>query len=129
MTYDPTLPTTVDRIRLMLADTSNDVTTELFPDATYMAALAMYTNWKRAAADMAEAAAVKIEQDPSSVNFPGDIATSWSDRTRSLRARAASLRKEADDEDVADDGGMFGPVVTVRSSFLTGSGTTGGDLW
>ena len=44
---------------------------------------------------MAEAVAVKIEQDPSSFTATGDFSVSWSDRTRSLRASAVRLRQEA----------------------------------
>lgn len=99
MSYDPTLPTTLDRIRLIVGDTSDDQATELFPDETYEAEIANYANWKRAAAAMAAAAAVKIEQDPTSIAFPGDMSVSWNVRTVSLRQKAAQLRAEADDED------------------------------
>lgn len=104
MTYDPLLSTTRDRIRFIVGDTSNDEATELFPDDTYEAEIARYTNWKLAAASMAEAAAVKIEQDPNSVNVPGEVAVSWQDRTRSLRATAIRLRSEAAAEDATGSG-------------------------
>lgn len=106
MTYDPLLPTTRDRIRLIVGDTSDDEATELFPDETYDAEIARYTNWKLAAASMAEAAAVKIEQDPTSVNFSGEIAVSWQSRTSALRAAALRLRTEAAAEDAASGNGI-----------------------
>src|SRR5690606_33646947 len=99
VSFDPTLPTTLDRIRLIVGDTSNDETVEVFPDSVYLAEIDNYTNWKLAAAAMAEAVAVRIEQDPSSVAFPQDISVGWADRTRQLRATAVRLRQEAAAED------------------------------
>ena len=100
MSYDPSLPTTLDRIRLIVGDTSDDLATELFPDETYTATIAEYgASWKIAAAVMAEAVAVRIEQDPTSFTAQGDMSVGWSDRTRSLRDTAARLRREAAAED------------------------------
>lgn len=112
MTFDPTLSTTIDRIRLIVGDTSDDEATELFPDDTYEAEIANYTNWKLAAAAMAEAVAVKIEQDPNSVNVPGEVAVSWQDRTRSLRLAATRLRAEAAAEDAASGNGITSVALT-----------------
>lgn len=112
MTYDSLLPTTRDRIRLIVGDTSGDEATELFPDETYDAEIARYTNWKLAAASMAEAAAVKIEQDPSSVNVPGEVAVSWQGRTSALRAAALRLRTEAASEDAASGKGITSVQLT-----------------
>lgn len=119
MSYDPTLPTTLDRIRLLVGDTSDDEATELFPDDTYTAEIERHANWKLAAATMAEAVAVKIEQDPTSVNIPGEVAVGWQDRTRSLRATAARLRAEAAAEGAAVTHG-------ITSVGLTRAGT--GDM-
>lgn len=104
MSFDPTLATTLDQIRLITGDTSDDEATEWFPDDTYQAEIDRYTNWKLAAASMAEAVAVKIEQNPTSVNVQGEVAVSWQDRTRSLRATAARLRTEAAAEDATANG-------------------------
>lgn len=112
MSYDASLPTTLDRIRLIVGDTSNDETAELFPDDTYAATIDQYTNWKLAAAAMAEAMAVQIEQDPTSVNLPGEVAVGWQDRTRSLRAKAAQLRVEAAAEDAAVTNGITSVGLT-----------------
>jgi hypothetical protein len=106
MSFDPTLPTTLDRIRLIVGDTSNDVATEWFLDDTYEAEIANYTNWKLAAAAMAEAVAVKIEQEPRSFTATGDMAVSWGDMTRSLRLQATRLRAEAAAEDAASGNGI-----------------------
>lgn len=109
MAFDPTLPTTLDRIRLIVGDTSNDADAEIFPDTVYTATIAEHDNWKLAAAAMAEAVAVRIEQDPTSVSFPQDMAVGWTDRTRSLRATAARLRAEA----AAEDAALLGAVRSV----------------
>ena len=120
MSFDPTIPTTLDRIRLIVGDTSSDPATELFPDETYTATIAMYTNWKLAAAAMAEAVAVKIEQDPTSFTAVGDMSVGWSDRTRSLRDTASRLRMEAGAEDV--------PVGnTIVAVALERGGASGGE--
>lgn len=124
MAYDPALPTTLDRIRLIVGDTSNDPDDELFPDETYLAKIAEYTNWKHAAADMAEAAAIQIEQDPTGFTAVGDMSISWSDRTRSLRTKAARLRADADQEEASG----IGKPVRIRQNFLTGS-ARGGQRW
>lgn len=116
MAFDPTLPTTLDRIRLIVGDTSNDPETEIFPDTVYTATIAEHDNWKLAAAAMAEAVAVKIEQDPTSVSFPQDLSVGWTDRTRSLRATATRLRAEA----AAEDAALLG---AVRSVALTRGGS------
>lgn len=100
MAFNPALPTLLDRIRMIVGDTSNDPETELFPDETYNAKIAEYQNWKLAAAEMAEAIAVQIEQDPTSFTAVGDMSVAWTDRTRSLRATAARLRSEAASEGV-----------------------------
>lgn len=129
MTYDATLATTRDRIRFIVGDTSNDADAEYFPDATYDAEIANYDAWKLAAASMAEAAAVKIESDPSSINLDGDLVASWQDRTRSLRAKAVQLRAEAAAEALASgtgitsvaldrDGGSTGEYRTDRFRYL-----------
>ena len=109
MSFDPTLPTTLDRIRLIVGDTSGDPATELFPDDTYTAAIAEQTNWKLAAAEMAEAVAVKLDQKLTSVNVSGDIAIGWADRTRQLRATAVRLRQEA----AAEDAAGLGTITSV----------------
>ena len=115
MTYDPALPTTRDKIRLLVGDT--DTTAELLPDATYDAAIAAYgETWKLAAAEMAEAVAVAIERQVSSFSAGGEITVGWSDRTRTLRALAVRLRQEA-----ATD--ALGAITTVALE-REGSGTT-----
>lgn len=118
MSYDPQLPTTLDRIRMIVGDTSSDVDTELFPDETYNATIAEHTNWKLAAAAMADAVAVKIEQDPTSFTAVGDMSVGWSDRTRSLRATASRLRDEAG----AEDAPVNNTVVSVPLTRGTSSG-------
>jgi len=98
MSFNPALPTLRDRIRIQVGDTN--VASEIYPDATYDAAISQYSDWKLAMASMAEAVAVAIEQDVSSFSAGGDLSVSWSDRTRSLRALALRLRQE-----VANDSG------------------------
>lgn len=119
MSYDSALLTDRDRIRLITGDTTGDPVQEFFPDRTYDATLAMYSTWKLAAAAMAEAVAVKIEQDPSSFTAVGDVAVGWSDRTRSLRAQAVRLRQEAMSET-----SLLGTVVSIQAT-RAGRGSEG----
>lgn len=118
MSFNAGLPTSRDRIRMIVGDTSNDEETEFFLDETYDATIAEYSNWKIAAAVMAEGVAVTIEQNPSSFTAVGDMAVSWADRTRSLRDIAARMRREAAAEDVAVDN----TIVSVPLTRGTGSG-------
>lgn len=107
MSYDPALPTTLDKIRLMVGDIDTD--NEIFPDETYESRIAEYSDWRLAAAWMAESVAVAIEQDISSFSAGGDLSVSWSDRTRSLRALAIRLRQEV----AADAGISLSTIVPV----------------
>jgi hypothetical protein len=119
MTYDATLPTVRDQIRLIVGDTSDDAAVEFFPDDTYDATItANEDSWKLAAAAMAEAVAVKIEQSPGSLSSDGD-SISWQDRTRSLRAVAAQYRKEA----IADAASAAG----ITSVALSRDGVASGE--
>lgn len=119
MTYNAGLPTTRDRIRLIVGDTSNDVAAEMFPDATYDAVLTQYTNWKRAAADMAEAVAVQLDRKLSGMTAVGDVALQWTDQAKTLRAKAIALRAEAVTEDASLTTGV-GQLFGIRSPYLTG---------
>lgn len=124
MTYDPSLPTTRDKIRFHATDI--DETNELMPDATYDTVIASYTSWKRAAADLIDAAADLIARKVTSLTSVGDASLSWSRNTAGLKAKAARFRQEADDEDdSADD---YPSVVTISQEFLTGY-PVGGNEW
>jgi len=124
VTFASGLTTTRDRIRLIVGDTSNDVATEIFPDATYDAVIAQYDGWKYAAADMADAVAVQLDRKVSAFTATGDMSVQYSDQAKTLRAKAIALRKEADTEAAAETG-SYGKVVTITSAFLTG----GDDGW
>lgn len=109
MTYDPLLTNPRDHIRLLVNDKSGDPATEREPDATYDAKIALYggtvvnsAGWKRAAADMAETIAAQLDQEMVSFTATGDMSISKSsDQAKTLRARAVSLRAEADALDAA----------------------------
>lgn len=116
MSFDPSLSTVRDRIRMIVGDTSNDEDAEFFIDESYDAVISQHSNWKIAAAVMAEGVAVQIEQDPSSFTAVGDMSVGWSDRTRSLRETARRLRSEAAAEDTAIDNSIVSvPLVRHRS--------------
>lgn len=116
MSFDPSLATTLDRIRLLVGDT--DTTAEVYPDATYDAAIMGYANWKWAAAEMADAVAVKYDLRATGIVAQGDASINWGDRAKTLRATAVRLRAEAAAEDASGDGA--GKLVTFTADFLTG---------
>lgn len=122
MSYDAALTTTLDRIRLIVGDTSNDVTTELFPDETYEAEIAQYLNWKLAAADMAEAVAVVLDKKFTGIS--GTQSLQWADRAKTLRARAVSLRQESAIEDAASGSVAVPQVVTISDDIFFDSCTS-----
>lgn len=139
MPYNPLELAPKDVIRGWAGDTSNDVESEIVPDATYLAVLARYgadsaegaatdtAPFYRAAADMLRRVAVVLQSDPSSINAPGDGAIGWSgNRTKALELKAAELEAKADAIDADAAEGDWG-VVTVRSNFLTGSDW--GETW
>lgn len=109
MSYDPSLTTVRDRIRMIVGDTSGVEEEEFFLDESYDAVIAQHSNWKIAAAVMAEGVAVKIEQDPSSFTAVGDMSVGWSDRTRMLRDIAKRMRAEA----AAEDSSIDNSIVSV----------------
>lgn len=134
MPYDPTEPTPKDVIRGWAGDTSNDPMTEIVKDETYLATLERFgagsglgdptdtAPFYRAAADLLRRVAVVLQAKPSSISAPQDGSVGWSSRTSALEAKAKQLVAHADELEAADEGGFWGPVVTVRSNFLTGEG-------
>jgi hypothetical protein len=140
VTYNPAQLTPIDVIRGMGGDTSNDPTAELMVDAEYAAILGRFgvgsapgtdvttAAFNRAAADALRSLAVRIEQQPTSLGSPTDGSIGWSARTSSLREQARVLDAKADKLDAEAADGFWGPTVTVRGNFLTGT-VTGGAEW
>lgn len=133
MPYDPLEPTPKDVIRGWAGDTSNDSTSEIVQDATYLAVMARFgvgtaegdptdtAPFYRAAAEMLRRVAVQLQSRPTSISAPQDGSISWASRTKALEDKAKELDALADaiDAEGADSG--WG-VVTIRDQFLTGSG-------
>jgi len=112
MSYDPTLPTLRDYIRKATTDTSNDAATELVPDATYDAVIAMYGadsafsyQGLRATADMSVQVAEILDQNIVNFGATNDMTIGWGDRAKTLRANATWLRDRAD---------LMDPVIRRR---------------
>ena len=122
MTFDPTLPTLRDYIRFALNDTSNDADTEYLPDATYDAVIALYGGTDvasaatapvlRAMADLAESAAIQLDQRIVTFGATGDMNIGWGDRARTLRAKAIAFRTRADLLDPPRRSGVF-TITTI----------------
>jgi hypothetical protein len=140
MSYNPAQLTPIDVIRGMGGDTSNEPTSELMVDAEYAAILGRFgvgstagtdittAAFHRASAEAMRSLAVRIEQQPTSLGSPTDGSIGWSNRTSSLREQARALDATADQFDAETADGFWGPTVTVRSAFLTGT-VTGGAEW
>lgn len=93
-TYDETLPTAKDRMRLLLGDTDVlPVENALLSDETYGALLAQHPE-AEATARAAEGLALRYAQEPDSVSIDGD-SYSWRDRVKSWMELAKRLRASA----------------------------------
>jgi hypothetical protein len=67
-TFDPTLPSLKDQVRLRLQDTDlNDPSNQIFQDETILAMLGMYS-YDEACAQLAESAGVYFAQEAESVD-------------------------------------------------------------
>ena len=141
MTYDPEQKTPINAIRRKAGDTSNDPATELMTDADYLFALDEFgvsnapgTSLKtaafyRAAADIFLSLAARIDQLITSASSQSDGSVGWSpNRARTLTGWAAEYAAEADRLDAESSDSFWGPTVTVRGNFLTGS-VHGGAEW
>jgi hypothetical protein len=101
-TFDPT--TEIGQVRLLASDVDED--NLLFTDTQVTAFLTMETGVKRAAAAALEVIATS-EVLVSKVIRTQDLATDGAKLSAELRARAKTLREQADvDDDNADDGGF-----------------------
>lgn len=117
--YDPTLPTIRDRIRHTLADTN--MTTPLRQDEEYEAVIGLHTEWKLAAADMAESLANQFAQEVDTFGESGGVSVSWKERVGAWQATARRLRAEvALAEQGANEGvpGLLGSSAPIRADRL-----------
>lgn len=116
MTYDPTLASERDRIRLALGDTSNDADTEILPDVTYDALLDAYDDWLEAAVVIGEATLTALERDEvKSYTQQGDFAVTFRDPHR-IRQQIADWRA-ALAEAAAE--AAYGGVLTITADVMT----------
>src|SRR5690349_12538890 len=90
-TYDPNLGSDLDRMRQIVGDI--DATDWLRPDAEYLALLGQETDWRLAAARMADSLAAQFGRR---VDRYGDqsVNVSWSSRVSAWQALAQRLRAE-----------------------------------
>lgn len=91
MSYSDTLDSTLDKVRALLGDTSNDASTELLTDDHIDAVLALYP-FNSAVAFMAEGLAARFAQKVSSVSLPGGLAASWAERVKYWKGLAVQMR-------------------------------------
>ena len=93
-TFDPTLPTDLDRMRDALGDVDTDAA--LAPDATYLTRLAdADDDWRLAAAAMARSFASRAAAKPESLSGDGVGSITWGDRAKRWLAIAGHLEAEA----------------------------------
>lgn len=116
MSFNPTLPTTRDRIRFALADTSGDPATEIVADQTYDALLAAFPDWRQAAVAIGGATLAALQNDVKSYTAPGDLSVTFRDPSR-IEAQIAAWQGEIV-AGIAD--ANLGKVVTITSDYLTG---------
>lgn len=86
MSFDPSLPTVRDRLRLQLGDTTGVEATEFMPDETYDAVYAYHGNKEpETLLALAEGMIAKFSQAASRINL-GDMEFSWRDRMKGWQA-------------------------------------------
>lgn len=86
MSFDPSLPSVRDRLRLQLGDTSGDAATELLLDSIYDAVYAYHgNNDSKTLVALAESLIAKFSQAASRINL-GDMEFSWRDRMTAWKA-------------------------------------------
>lgn len=86
MSFDPSLPTVRDRLRLQLGDTTGVEATEFMSDATYDAVYAYNGNKEpETLLALAEGMIAKFSQSASRINL-GDMEFSWRDRMKAWSA-------------------------------------------
>ncbi len=110
MTYNAAHPTRRDEIRFLVVDTTEP---HLVPDVTIDAELARETDWRLAAATIAEGVAVQLERKLTGLSSAGD-SLQWGDRAKSLRSMAQRWRVEVAAERVATS--MNAGISGVRLS-------------
>lgn len=86
MSFDPSLPSVRDRLRLQLGDTTGVEATEFLPDETYDAVYAYNGNKEpETLLALAEGLIAKFSQAASRINL-GDMEFSWRDRMTAWKA-------------------------------------------
>lgn len=91
--YDPTLPTALDRARFRLGDTTVDPeSSALLPDETYSTLLAANATENEAIAQAADALAARYGQEPDQIGLGGEVTIRWGDRVKTWQALAKVLR-------------------------------------
>jgi len=128
MSFDASLPTLKDHLRLALYDI--DPANEFQPDTTYEAKLALYgavevesLAYKRAKADMIEPVANAMDRQPSGINQQGVGGINWPEQAKTLRAMLDGLRKEIAAVDAAVSQAGVGQMIGVRARYLAGGRT------
>lgn len=88
-TYDPQLLSLRDRVRSTVGDVGPEF---LIPDATYDAQLDFETDWRLAAAAIADQLAGMFNQKVTSFTAVGDFSSGWGNRAAEWRRQAQQLR-------------------------------------
>lgn len=116
-TFDPTLPTARDRIRLLIGDHTfgGDPTAALRQDETIDSALLLTGDYRLATAELADGLAAEYGQEPDSFTATGDMAISWRDRVKAWENLSARMRRAVDAETSIRDGFR---AVTPRRDFV-----------
>lgn len=87
-----TSPSIYDNIRFTLGATGDNA--GLVLDDEIDNALSLYSEWRLAAAFIADSLAARAINDPSSFAAPGDLSVSWGDRAKAWMNIAKRLREE-----------------------------------
>lgn len=105
-TFDPTLPTARDRIRLLIGDHTfgADPTAALRSDESINSVLTMTGDYRLAVAELADGLATEYGQEPDSFTATGDMSISWRDRVSAWEELSARMRRAVAAEQGIRDG-------------------------
>ena len=90
----------------------------LLSDDEVTTATQLYTDWRLAAASLAEQLAAKAINNPSSFGLTGTMQVSWTDRAKSWMAIAKNLREEAARLDTVASGPVGMQVTLLQREFV-----------
>lgn len=112
MSYDPSRPTKRDEIRFLVFDTTEPY---LVSDIEIDAGLSAQSDWRLAAANVAENIANQLERKMTNFGKAGGVSLGWGDRAKTLRSQAQRWRSDVASESEVTAGTSMTATRLVRT--------------